>query len=108
MAQMVAVHGETGGNVVAVMDVPREHTDRYGILDVTSDDGRLAEIGGLVEKPKPADAPSTLSIIGRYILLPEIFAAAGDGSQAARISRDCRCGVEPVNESEMTTGLHSD
>ncbi|MAI49093.1 MAG: UTP--glucose-1-phosphate uridylyltransferase [Rhodospirillaceae bacterium] len=73
LKQMVDVFGETGGNVVAVEDVPLEHTDRYGILDVASDDGRLVEIKGLVEKPDPVDAPSTLSIIGRYILLPEIF-----------------------------------
>jgi UTP--glucose-1-phosphate uridylyltransferase len=56
-----------------VMDVPREHTDRYGILDVNHDDGRLASVKGLVEKPAPADAPSTLSIIGRYILQPNVF-----------------------------------
>ncbi len=73
LSQMIDVYEETGGNVVAVMDVPREHTSRYGILDVESDDGRLASIRGLVEKPKPEDAPSTLSIIGRYILLPEVF-----------------------------------
>ena len=73
LKQMVEVFGETGGNVVAVEDVPPENTDRYGILDVASDDGRLAEVRGLVEKPDPAEAPSTLSIIGRYILLPEIF-----------------------------------
>ena len=70
---MVAVYEETGGNVVAVVDVPNEHTNRYGILDVASDHGRLAEVRGMVEKPDPEDAPSTLSIIGRYILLPEIF-----------------------------------
>jgi UTP--glucose-1-phosphate uridylyltransferase len=74
LKQMVDVHEQTGGSVVAVMDVPREHTNRYGILDVGADDGKLAEITGLVEKPDPADAPSTLSIIGRYILRPEIFA----------------------------------
>ena len=73
LKQMVDAFAETGGNIVAVMDVPREHTSRYGILDVGADDGRLAEIRGLVEKPDPADAPSTLSIIGRYILQPEIF-----------------------------------
>ena len=73
LKQMVDVHEKTGGNVVAVMDVPREHTNRYGILDVGADDGKLAEITGLVEKPDPKDAPSTLSIIGRYILLPRIF-----------------------------------
>src|SRR5690606_31844987 len=50
-----------------------EHTNRYGILDVARDDGRLAEIKGLVEKPSPAEAPSTLSIIGRYVLQPDVF-----------------------------------
>jgi UTP--glucose-1-phosphate uridylyltransferase len=73
MKQLVDAHEETGGNVVAVVDVPREHTKRYGILDVSSDDGRLASVKGLVEKPDPAEAPSTLSIIGRYILTPTIF-----------------------------------
>lgn len=73
LAQMVNAYDETGGNIVAVMDVPREHTKRYGILDVGADDGHLAEVTGLVEKPDPADAPSTLSIIGRYVLMPEIF-----------------------------------
>ena len=74
LAQLIDVFAQTGGNVVAVMDVPREHTNRYGILDVAADDGTLAEIKGLVEKPAPEDAPSTLSIIGRYVLLPGIFA----------------------------------
>ena len=55
------------------MDVPREHTNRYGILDIERDDGRLASVRELVEKPDPADAPSTLSIIGRYILQPQVF-----------------------------------
>ena len=73
LKQMVDVHADLGGSVVAVVDVPHEHTDRYGILDVGSDDGKLASVKGLVEKPDPADAPSTLSIIGRYILQPEVF-----------------------------------
>lgn len=73
LKQMVEAYEEVGGNVVAVVDVPREHTNRYGILKVGSDDGRLAVVQGLVEKPKPELAPSTLSIIGRYILQPEVF-----------------------------------
>lgn len=73
LRQMVDAHSNTGGNVVAVMDVPREHTNRYGILDVGSEQGNLTEVRGLVEKPDPAEAPSTLSVIGRYILLPEVF-----------------------------------
>jgi len=74
LKQLVDAHEETGGNVVAVMDVPREHTNRYGILDIDNDDGRLASVKGLVEKPDPKDAPSTLSIIGRYILQPQVLA----------------------------------
>src|SRR5207244_597774 len=70
LRQMVDVYNRVGGNLVAVMDVPREHTSRYGVLKTGHVEGRLTEITGLVEKPKPADAPSTLSIIGRYILQP--------------------------------------
>lgn len=73
LAQMVEEYNKTGGNLVAVMDVPREQTSKYGILDIKADHGHIVEIKGLVEKPKPADAPSTLSIIGRYILQPEVF-----------------------------------
>ena len=73
MKQMISAYEEVGGNIVAVEDVPREQTDRYGILDVADDNGRLARAKGLVEKPSPDEAPSTLSIIGRYILQPEVF-----------------------------------
>lgn len=74
LQQMIEAYNEVGGNLVGVVDVPREHTNRYGILDVESDNGKLAKIKGLVEKPEPDQAPSTLSIIGRYILQPQIFA----------------------------------
>ena len=73
LQQMVEAFGETRGNLVAVEEVPRDQTDRYGVLDPISDDGRLVEIKGLVEKPDPAQAPSRLAVIGRYILLPEVF-----------------------------------
>jgi UTP--glucose-1-phosphate uridylyltransferase len=73
IGQLIETYNETGGNVVAVMDVPKEHTARYGILDTESDDGKLASVKGLVEKPKPEEAPSTLSIIGRYVLVPSVF-----------------------------------
>jgi UTP--glucose-1-phosphate uridylyltransferase len=73
LKQMVDAHKKMRGNYVAVMDVPREQTNRYGILDVERDDGHLVKVKGVVEKPEPAKAPSTLSIIGRYILEPEVF-----------------------------------
>jgi UTP--glucose-1-phosphate uridylyltransferase len=72
--QLAEAYEGTGGNVVAVEEVPREHTNRYGILKVGKDDGRMAEVLGLVEKPKPEEAPSTLSIVGRYVLMPEVIA----------------------------------
>jgi UTP--glucose-1-phosphate uridylyltransferase len=72
--QLADAYAATGGNVVAVEEVPREHTSRYGILKVGKDDGRMAEVLGLVEKPKPEEAPSTLSIVGRYVLMPEVIA----------------------------------
>ena len=80
LCQMMDAYRHAGGGVVGVMDVPREHTSRYGILDVSHDDGKLVAIRGLVEKPHPDEAPSTLSIVGRYILQPEIFAVL-DGQQ---------------------------
>ncbi len=73
LQQLAAAYAETGGNVVAVTEVPPEQTNRYGILKVGQDDGRLCEVLGLVEKPKPADAPSNLSVIGRYVLMPEVI-----------------------------------
>lgn len=83
LKQMSDAAAEIGGNMVAVMDVPREHTARYGILDVGSDDGHLAEVRGLVEKPDPVEAPSTLSVIGRYILMPEVFEYLGRKEKGA-------------------------
>jgi UTP--glucose-1-phosphate uridylyltransferase len=74
LKQMVQAHGETGGSIVAVEEVARDHTNRYGVLDPAEDDGRLVAMRGLVEKPEPAKAPSRLAVIGRYILLPEVFA----------------------------------
>ena len=72
LKQLADAYYETGGNVVAVTEVPPEQTNRYGILKIGKDDGRLVDVLGLVEKPAPADAPSNLSIIGRYVLMPEV------------------------------------
>ena len=73
LGQMLAAHEKTGGNLVAVMDVPRSQVHRYGVLDVMRTQGRLAQARTVVEKPSPAEAPSTLSIIGRYVLQPSVF-----------------------------------
>ena len=73
LKQMVDAYEETGGNIVAVIEVPREQTNRYGVLDIVEDKGRLVRAKGVVEKPSPAEAPSNLTIIGRYIIQPEVF-----------------------------------
>jgi UTP--glucose-1-phosphate uridylyltransferase len=73
LAQMIEVYNETGGNVIAVEDIPRERTNLYGVLETGKTNGNRVEVKGLVEKPAPQDAPSTLRIFGRYILLPEIM-----------------------------------
>ncbi|MGO4916868.1 UTP--glucose-1-phosphate uridylyltransferase [Pseudogemmobacter sp. W21_MBD1_M6] len=73
LSQMIEAHGNTGGHMVATMDVPLEMTSSYGVLDVFADKGRIAHARGLVEKPHPTKAPSTHAVIGRYILQPSIF-----------------------------------
>jgi len=73
LKQLADAYAETGGNVVAVAEVPHDQTNKYGIVRVGHDDGRMVEVLGLVEKPRPEDAPSNLSVIGRYILLPEVL-----------------------------------
>jgi UTP--glucose-1-phosphate uridylyltransferase len=73
LKQMIDAYNDVGGNMVALMDVPHEHTSRYGIVAPGHVEGRLTEVTGLVEKPKPADAPSDQAVVGRYILQPEVF-----------------------------------
>lgn len=73
LQQMVGAY-RPGTNMAAVMEVPREKTASYGILKLAEENGNLVKAAGLVEKPKPEAAPSTTSIIGRYILDPSIFA----------------------------------
>ena len=73
LKQMVEVYEETGGCMVAAMEVPRPQTASYGVLDVASESGNLVRVKGMVEKPNPAEAPSTLAVIGRYILTPSVL-----------------------------------
>ncbi len=83
LAQMVAAYEQVGGNIVCAQEVPRERTQSYGIVTPGARDGRLTEVKGLVEKPSPADAPSTLGVVGRYILQPEIMPILGGLGEGA-------------------------
>lgn len=77
LTQMMDAYQQFGGNVVAVMDVNREHVNRYGILDIAQDDGLHVLAKGVVEKPAIDKAPSSTAIVGRYILQPEVFDILG-------------------------------
>jgi UTP--glucose-1-phosphate uridylyltransferase len=73
LKQLVDVYNRVGGCVVAAEEVPREKTNRYGIIDPGATNGNVTEVRDVVEKPAPEKAPSTLCVIGRYILQPEVF-----------------------------------
>jgi UTP--glucose-1-phosphate uridylyltransferase len=75
LAQMIDAYAEHGGNIIAVEPVPDDQVKNYGVVSLGGKgDGRVRPIDGMVEKPKPGTEPSNLTILGRYILQPEIFA----------------------------------
>jgi UTP--glucose-1-phosphate uridylyltransferase len=73
LQQMASQYASCGGSIVGVQTVARAETDKYGIVAIAEDDGRLATVTRMVEKPKPADAPSNLAVVGRYLLSPSVF-----------------------------------
>ena len=73
LRQMVDAHAETGGCMVAAMEVPPARARAYGVLDVKEDMGAIVEAKGMVEKPEPGTEPSNLAVIGRYILTPRVL-----------------------------------
>ncbi len=93
LAQMVEAYRKVGGNIICAQEVPAERTASYGIITPGARDGRLTEVMGLVEKPAPEAAPSTLAVVGRYILQPEIMAILG------------RIGKGAGGEIQLTDGM---
>ena len=93
--QLADAYRETGGNVVAIEEVPRDRVNRYGVLDVAEDKGRLVSVKGLVEKPPVEKAPSNLTVIGRYVLMPEVI------NHLARMERGAG------GEVQLTDGMAS-
>ncbi|MGJ8582809.1 MAG: UTP--glucose-1-phosphate uridylyltransferase GalU [Marinosulfonomonas sp.] len=73
LQQMIDAYEETGGCMVAAMEVPPEAASSYGVLDVKEDMGSMVSVGGMVEKPAAGTAPSNLAVIGRYILPPSVL-----------------------------------
>ncbi len=83
LKQMVDAYAELGGNLICVEEVAPEDTRKYGIITPGKRAGAIAEVHGLVEKPTPEDAPSTLGVIGRYILQPEVMDLLGNQEEGA-------------------------
>jgi UTP--glucose-1-phosphate uridylyltransferase len=86
LAQMLDVYNSRGGNILAVEPVPDDQTQNYGVVATGGADGNVFPVTGMVEKPEPGTAPSNLTILGRYILQPEIFGllseqGAGSGGE---------------------------
>ncbi|MBM1220668.1 UTP--glucose-1-phosphate uridylyltransferase GalU [Ponticoccus sp. SC2-23] len=73
LQQMVEAHAETGGSMVAAMEVPDVKVSSYGVLDLNEDHGSVVSVKGMVEKPPAGTAPSNLAVIGRYILTPQVL-----------------------------------
>ncbi len=100
LKQMVDAYEKTGGSMVAAMEVPREQTSSYGILDVGASTGAISSVRGMVEKPAVQDAPSNLAVIGRYILSPRVFDHLSEQESGA-------CGEIQLTDaiaSEITNG----
>jgi UTP--glucose-1-phosphate uridylyltransferase len=73
LGQMARVFESRGGSVIGVEEVPADQTRQYGIIDGEAANGGLRRLRGIVEKPRPEDAPSNLGVVGRYVLTPRIF-----------------------------------
>ena len=103
LKQMIDAYEKVGGNIVAVMEVQPAQTANYGVITPGDSDGRLVEVRGLVEKPRPEDAPSNLVVIGRYILQPGVFADLGrmepgrGGEIQLTDALACQLGMQPFN-----------
>ncbi len=83
LKQLVDAYATLGGNIVCAQQVPGDKTASYGIITPGATDGRATEVKGLVEKPAPADAPSRLGVVGRYILQPDVMEFLGAGERGS-------------------------
>lgn len=83
LQQMLTVYEQEQANVVAVQEVPQESTDQYGIVSADAYKPRICRMTGIVEKPKSQDAPSTLAVVGRYVLNSSIFEHISESNKGA-------------------------
>lgn len=109
IGQLIHAYEKTHSSVVAVMEVPKQETERYGVIGAEpsgdqSDHGRLHRVTRLVEKPKPADAPSDLGIIGRYVLTPKIFEKLEQTQMGAGGEIQLTDAIEALMEEQQVYG----
>lgn len=107
LKQMVDAYTLEDGNMAAVIDVAKDQVDRYGILDVSAKNGAKVQTKSVVEKPSPANAPSTTAIIGRYILQRSIFEPLGFKKQGAGGEIQLTDGLQSMLKANVPlTGFH--
>jgi UTP--glucose-1-phosphate uridylyltransferase len=105
LKQMLGAYEKHGGNVIAVEETPPELVSRYGIVGIGEEDETGFRITEMVEKPKPADAPSNLFISGRYILQPEIFDILTDQAPGAGGEIQITDAMKRLSETQRFTGF---
>lgn len=100
IGQLMDQYDEVGSSVIGVKQVPADETDRYGIIDPATQNGRSYEVTKFVEKPKQGTAPSNLAIMGRYVLTPEIFAYLAKQEAGAGGEIQLTDAIQALNEHE--------
>lgn len=105
LRSMLGVYERYGRSVIAVMEVPREDISSYGCISPDDVEENLVRVGGIVEKPKPEDAPSNLAVIGRYVFTPEIFEALDRITPGAGGELQLTDAIALLLESQTVFGL---
>lgn len=100
IGQLMDQYDAVGSSVIGVKQVPADETDRYGIIDPATQNGRSYEVTKFVEKPKQGTAPSNLAIMGRYVLTPEIFAYLAKQEAGAGGEIQLTDAIQALNEHE--------
>ncbi|WP_203339123.1 UTP--glucose-1-phosphate uridylyltransferase GalU [Planococcus beijingensis] len=108
LAQLMDQHEKTGKSVIGVQQVAEDDTDRYGIIDPVSVDGKLIEVNKFVEKPATGTAPSNYAIMGRYILTPEIFEYLGEHEYGAGGEIQLTDAIQKLNEVQSVYAYEFD
>ena len=108
LAQMTEMYEQEGSSLLAVQDVPRAETRQYGIVSVTPYKDRLERVHGIVEKPKPEEAPSTLAVVGRYVLSNRIFEYLADLGQGAGGEIQLTDGIAQLMDAERVLAYRYD